>query len=399
MPTILFGISGSIAAFRALEVIRLLVSDGITVIPILSAGGAKFVSRTSVEALAGAQAITEIFPETQRQEIEHIALAHTADLMVTCPASADIIAKYAVGIADDPLALAALAYGTPHLIAPAMNPRMWHAKVTEVNVATLKERGYEFVGPDKGVMACGDIGWGRLSPVEEIHGAIRAALGRSGPLAGKKIIVASGATREPIDDVRYITNRSTGKMGNAMAAAARDLGAEVTLVSASEMIPVFVTASIITLRVSTAQEMHDAVLSVAGEADVIIMTAAVADFMPADRMEGKIKKDACSLNLELKRTPDILRELGDRKPDGQVLVGFAAEYGPEGVDEAVRKCREKSSDLICLNDVSREDVGFESDENEIIMVFPSGESKGIPKGPKDEVAMGIMKEIADMLKS
>ncbi len=397
MPTVLFGISGSIAAFRALEVMRLLVSDGVTIIPVLSEGGARFVTRTSVEALAGQKAMTEIFPKNSQQEIEHIALTHQADLMVTCPASADIIAKYASGIADDPLALVALAFGMPHLIAPAMNNRMWENPATMANVATLKERGFEFVGPDKGVMACGDEGWGRLSPIEEIYGNIRAALGREGPLAGKRVVISAGATREPIDDVRFLTNRSTGKMGHALAVAARDLGADVSLVSASSTIPLSITAGVIVERVETATEMRDAVFSEAENADLVIMAAAVADFAPSEPAEGKIKKESGIKSIPLKRTPDILVELGKKKRDGQILVGFAAEYGAEGVDEALRKCREKSCDIICLNDISRPDIGFAADENEITLVYPNGETKQLPRGTKDQVAAAIMTEIVGLM--
>ncbi|HDS29877.1 MAG TPA: bifunctional phosphopantothenoylcysteine decarboxylase/phosphopantothenate--cysteine ligase CoaBC [Firmicutes bacterium] len=397
MPTVLFGISGSIAAFRALEVIRLLVADGITVIPVLSDGGAKFITRTSVEALSGQRAVTDIFPENLQQEIEHIALARKADLMVTCPASADIIAKYACGIADDPLALVALAYGTPHLVAPAMNPLMWSNPATESNVEILKKRGFEFIGPDKGIMACGDVGWGRLSPIEEIYGAINAALGKNGPLAGKKILVSSGATREPVDDIRYLTNRSSGRMGNAIAVAARDMGADVTLVSASMDVPMSVSAGLNLRHVDTAIEMHDMMLKEAENADAVIMTAAVADFSPIDAVKGKIKKDSGFNAIQLERTPDILLELGLRKPAGQLLVGFAAEYSPDGLEEARRKCRDKACNFICLNDVSRGDIGFETDENEIILVYPDGVKKELPKGKKVEIAREIMKEIADWL--
>lgn len=397
MPTVLFGISGSIAAFKALEVIRLLVADGIDVYPVISAGGARFVTRTSVEALAGRPAVTEIFPEAARREIEHIALARKADLLVTCPASADIIAKYAAGLADDPLALVALAFGTPHIIAPGMNHRMWEHPATRANVALLTERGCVFVGPEKGLMACGEEGWGRLADTDVIYGHIRAELGRSGPLAGSKVVVTGGATRERIDDVRHITNRSTGRMGHALAAAARDLGASVVLVTSSDLKP---PGAVVALNVESAADMRDAVLRESADADIVVMAAAVADFAPAERVEGKIKKkDAGDTSrLELIRTPDILVELAGMKRKGRVVVGFAAEYGAGGEEEAVRKCREKACDMVCLNDISREDIGFGSEMNEIVLIFPDGSRKPVAKGAKAEVARAVMAEGADLLK-
>jgi phosphopantothenoylcysteine decarboxylase/phosphopantothenate--cysteine ligase len=396
MPTVLFGISGSIAAFKGLEVMRLLVADGDIVVPVLSKGGAEFVTRASVEALAGRAAITEIFPKEAHPEIEHIILAREADLLVTCPATADILAKYAVGLADDPLALVALAFGTPHLIAPAMNHRMWENPATLANVATLMDRGCVFVGPEKGVMACGEEGWGRLAPVEEIYGHIRALLGRGGPLSGFRVVVTAGATREPLDDVRFFSNRSSGRMGHALAEAARDMGADVTLVTASEMpAPVAVNVR----RVTTASEMREAVLGECEQADAVIMAAAVADFAPSERARGKIKKEDGPPAIKLEHTPDILLELGAGKRQGQVLVGFAAEYGSGGKAEALRKCREKACDFMCLNDISRTDVGFGAGENEIVIVFLDGRERVIPRGAKLQVARGIMEEVARAIES
>jgi len=396
MSTVLFGISGSIAAFKALEVIRLLVADGVRVVPILSEGGKHFVTRATVEAITGNPAITEIFPENASQEIEHIALAQEADLLVTCPASADIIAKYATGIADDPLALVALAFGTPHLIAPAMNHRMWDHPATTANVKTLKERGCVFVGPDKGMMACGEEGWGRLSPVNLIYDHICAELGKNGPLAGKRVLVSAGATKEFLDDVRYLTNRSTGKMGYAIASAARDMGAEVVLVTASD---IDAPSAMRVEKVSSALEMHEMIMKEAEFADAVVMTAAVADFMPSEKATGKIKKSGQpdTHTLELVKTPDILKKLGESKREGRVLVGFAAEYGDNGVEEATRKCREKSCDFLCLNDVSREDVGFASEHNELTVIHPDGKVEKIPRSSKLEQAKDIISLIAEIL--
>lgn len=398
MPTILFGISGSIAAFKALEIIRLLRADGVDIVPVLSPGGAKFVTKATVEAITGNPAVSEIFPEPAQQEIEHIALAQKADLLVTCPASADIIAKYAAGICDDALSLTALTFGTPHIIAPAMNHRMWEHPATVANVDLLKSRDCVFVGPDRGAMACDEEGWGRLAPIEEIHGRIMAELGQDGPLAGKKIVISAGATKEFIDDVRYLSNRSSGKMGHALAAAARDMGASVVLVTASDLPP---TPAVSAIRVESAQEMYDVVFREGATADAVVMSAAVADFAPASKVSGKIKKESgdVPMQIELARTPDILGELAEDKRSGLILVGFAAEYGPEGRQEAIRKCRDKSCDLICLNDVSREDVGFESDENELVLIFPDDSEKKIRKGPKKEVAGAVMKHIAAMFKA
>ena len=393
MDRVIFGISGSIAAFKALEVIRMLTADGISVLPVLSEGGAEFVTRLSVESLAGARAITEIFPDVPQNEFEHIVLAREADLLVTCPASADILAKYACGIADDPLALAALTFGFPHIVVPAMNPRLWSNSATQANVKLLVERGFEFVGPVKGGVACGDEGWGRMSPVEEIYGRIKAALGRKGPLSGKKIVITAGATREPIDDVRYISNRSSGKMGYALASVARDLGAQTTLITAAKWAPVAQVSGVNLIKVETTSEMYKAVVEQSADANAIIMSAAPADFTPEKSVQGKIKKDSEFDSIKLKRTTDILSELGKKTPKRFVLVGFAAEYGPAGKNEAVRKCREKNCDFICLNDISRADIGFSSDENEITIVYPDGGEKAIPRGAKKIVAKTILDEI------
>ncbi|MCX6647459.1 MAG: bifunctional phosphopantothenoylcysteine decarboxylase/phosphopantothenate--cysteine ligase CoaBC [bacterium] len=397
MPTVLFGITGSIAAYKALDIIRDLMAEGVEVVPILSEGGAKFVTRTTLEALTGRAAMSEVLPENSRQEIGHIVLARQADLLVTCPASADIIAKYAMGIADDPLALIALAFGTPHLIAPAMNHRMWENPATKHNVEILKERGIEFIGPDKGLMACGEEGWGRLSPLDEIYGRIMAELGKSGPLSGRRVLVSAGGTREAIDDVRYITNQSSGRMGHAIAEAARDLGAKVVLVTASDLKP---PAGIQVEHVGSAEEMAEIIFNIAESHDAVIMSAAVADFTPVKKVNGKIKKGQIGdlSNIELKRTRDILRELGTKKPVRQLLVGFAAEFGPEGKEEALRKMKEKSCDLMCLNDVSRSDIGFCSEHNEISVLFSDGEIKHLPKNTKKEIAKSIMLEVAAILK-
>jgi phosphopantothenoylcysteine decarboxylase / phosphopantothenate---cysteine ligase len=396
MPTVLFGITGSIAAYKALDIIRDLMAEGVEVVPILSEGGAKFVTRTTLEALTGKSVMSEVFPEHSRQEIGHIVLARQADLLVTCPASADIIAKYAMGIADDPLALIALAFGTPHLIAPAMNHRMWENPATRHNVAMLKNRGIEFIGPDKGLMACGEEGWGRLSPLDEIYARIMAELGKNGPLAGRRILVSAGGTREAIDDVRYIANKSSGRMGHAIAEVARDMGAKVILVTASDLKP---PTSIQVEHVESAGEMAEIIFHASEFQDAVIMSAAVADFTPAQKVSGKIKKGQIGddTSIELKRTRDILTELGAKKADRQVLVGFSAEYGSEGKDEALQKMKRKSCDLMCLNDVSRSDVGFCSEHNEISILFSDGEIKHLPKATKKVIAKSIMLEVSAIL--
>jgi len=398
MAVVLFGISGSIAAYKACELIRLLVGDGIDVIPILSEGGAKFITPTTVEALTGRSAVTGIFTEAGAREIGHIALARKADLFVTCPASADIIAKYAVGIGDDPLALAALTWGIPHFIVPAMNHRLWENPATQANVKILKDRGFVFIGPDKGMMACGEEGWGRLAPIEEIYGLIKAELGRKSPLARRKILVTAGGTREFIDDVRYITNRSTGLMGHALAVEARNLGANVILVTASDLpVPYGMRVE----KVQSADEMHSVVLAEAEFLDAVVMAAAVSDFKPSGKLIGKVKKrDAGeSLDLKLVRNPDILMDLAKIKDPGQIFVGFAAEYGPGGREEAVRKCIDKSCDFICLNNVAREDIGFGMEHNEIAIIMPDGTEIPVPKGTKSEVARVVMGKISELLDS
>lgn len=396
MPTVLFGITGSIAAYKAIDIIRDLIAENIEVQPILSEGGSKFITHNTLDALTGKKTVYEIFPETGRQEIEHIVLASQADLLVTCPASADIIAKYAMGIADDPLALFALAFGTPHIVAPAMNHRMWENPATKANVQILKERGFQFVGPDRGLMACGEEGWGRLAPLDEIYGSIMAELGKLGPLYGRRVLVSAGATREAIDDVRFISNRSTGRMGHAIAEAARDLGAKVVLVTASDLTP---PAGIDVEYVTSAEEMANIIFNVDEFSDAIIMAAAVADYAPVNRVAGKIKKNESgdSPRIELKRTIDILTRLGSQKTDRQLLVGFSAEYGPDGTREALRKMRDKSCDLMCLNDISRSDIGFCSDHNEVSILYADGKTKHLPRAPKRAIAKSIMMEVAEIL--
>ncbi|HEX9746243.1 MAG TPA: bifunctional phosphopantothenoylcysteine decarboxylase/phosphopantothenate--cysteine ligase CoaBC [bacterium] len=393
---VIFGISGSVAAFKGLEVIRLLVADGVNVHPVLSRGGSEFITRISLEALSGNPATSEIFSDAHHDDIEHIAVVKHSDLMVTCPASADIIAKYAHGIADDPLALTALTFGTPHLIVPAMNHRMWNNPATSANVETLTGRGYEFVGPVEGMMACNEYGTGHLADVATIHGEIMTRLGRNGPLNGVKVLVTAGSTREKIDDARFISNRSSGKMGFALAEAARNLGAKTTLVTGIHDVPVSASAGVNVKKVDSASEMYDTVLNAGKESDVILMAAAVPDFTVANPKKGKLKKSDGLPILKLAPTEDILLALGKKKNKRQVLIGFAAEYGNKGKKEVVRKCIEKNCDFMCHNDISRKDAGFETDDNEMTIIWPDGKEKLLKLAPKKEVAGSILCEVINL---
>jgi phosphopantothenoylcysteine decarboxylase/phosphopantothenate--cysteine ligase len=316
-----------------------------------------------------------------------------AELLVVAPATANTLAKLAHGLADNVLTEAALAHRGPIVVAPAMNPRMWAHPATRANVALLRERGVEIVGPDEGDTAEGEWGVGRMVEPDEIAGRVEEVLAGSGPLAGKRVLVTAGGTREPIDAVRFVGNRSSGRMGVSLAREARRRGAEVTLLAAN--LAVEPPPGVEVVETATVQALYDEALARA-DADVVLMAAAPADYRPSAPQGDKRPKDDEAWTVELEPTPDVLRALGERKRPGQVLVGFAADHGERGLERAREKLVRKHADLIVYNDVSRSDIGFDAPENEVVVVAHDGEHP-IGKAAKDDVAAAILDLVAPLL--
>ena len=323
----------------------------------------------------------------------HISLAQEADLVLVAPATANILAKMAAGIADDLLSTTLLATRAPVLVAPAMNTRMYEHPATRHNLSVLRERGVKVVGPGSGSLACGEEGEGRMAEPEELLEAVRQELEGRGRLRGVRVVVTAGGTREPLDAVRFLGNRSSGKMGFALAEAALLEGAEVVLVSGPTWLEPPAGAAY--FAVETAREMRDCVLREAACADVVIKAAAVADFAPAQAVPGKVKKEEAGLTLELERTPDILAELGAAKRPGQVLVGFSAETG-QVLENAAGKLRRKNLDLVVANDVSRPDAGFDVDTNQAVLVEADGTAEELPLMTKAELARLVVERVAEI---
>ncbi len=391
---IVLGVGGGIAAYKAAELARALLERGHEVQVVMTRAAQEFVRPLTFAALTGRKVITEMFPpqtdgDTLASAIEHIAVATESDLLVVAPATADLLAKFSHGLADDFLSTLYLAFTGPVVLAPAMNTNMWRHAATQRNVETLRKRGHRFVGPDEGELACGMVGPGRMSEPERIADAVSAALGMCRDLEGERVLVTAGPTQEPLDPVRFISNRSSGKMGYALAEAARARGAEVVLVSG----PVGLAgpAGVKVIPVRTALEMRAAVLAHLEWASIVVKAAAVADYHLAHVPDRKMKKTAAKLSLELDPTPDILAEVGRRKGD-RLLVGFAAETG-DPVEEARRKLAAKGCDMVVGNRVDRDGVGFGADENEVTLVLSTGEAIPLPRAPKRELAGRIFDEL------
>jgi phosphopantothenoylcysteine decarboxylase/phosphopantothenate--cysteine ligase len=395
MAMIAIGVCGGIGAYKSVEVVRGLQKQGHDVVAVMTRAAKQFVGELTFEAITRHKVLTSQFEPGANSDIEHISLASTIDLLLVAPATANIIGKFANGIADDFLTSLYLATKAPVLVAPAMNTNMLEHEAVQRNLETLARRGTYFVDPGAGYLACGWIGKGRLAEPADIVTAVEQLLTPSGPLRGKLVVVTAGPTREAVDPVRFIGNRSSGRMGYALAGAARARGARVVLVSGpTELTP---PAGVEVIRVTTAAEMRDAVVPRAAQADVVIMAAAVADYTPSAAAPGKIHKDSDTLTLTLVRTPDILAELGrQRAGKGRpMLVGFAAETD-DVVAGARRKQREKGIDLVVANDVSRTDIGFEVDANEVTLVTPSGE-ESLPRQAKSAIALQIVQRIETLL--
>ena len=379
MARVLLGVTGGIAAYKACELTRLLVQAGHDVIPLVTRGADRFVRRETFAALARRPAKEDLYPHLTR-----------ADLLVIAPLTANTMAKLAYGLADDVLTEAALAHRGPVLVAPAMNPRMWAHPATQANAATLRERGVELIGPDEGETAEGELGVGRMSEPEEIFERVQELLGaRNGTLSGKSVLVSAGGTREPLDAVRFVGNRSSGRMGVALADEARRRGADVTLIASNLAVPAPEGVAVVEAR--TAADVQQAITARAG-ADIVLMAAAVSDYRPAETESAKRAKDGNAWTIELEPTLDILRELGERRTNGQVLVGFAAETGENGLDRAREKLIGKKVDLIVYNDVSRDDVGFDAVDNEVVILSSRGE-RSVDKASKEEIAAAILDEV------
>ena len=381
---IVLGVTGGIAAYKACEIIRELRSEGANVTTILTAAGSQFITPLTLQTLSKNPVVMDMWNLISESEIGHISLAQRAHLLLIAPATANIIGKIRGGIADDMLSTVVMAMGAPVVLAPAMNSQMYASAAVRENIAVLRSRGFLFVEPDEGELACGTVGPGRLAMVGKIVEMARIVLAEK-ILERKKVLVSAGPTAESIDPVRVLSNRASGKMGFAMARVARRFGADVTLVSGPTALadPYFVK----TVRVRTAEEMQTAVERESVDADAVVMCAAVADFRAASVSPTKIKKDGGGWNLELTTTVDILDRLG-REKGRRVLVGFAAETS-DIEQNAIAKMRKKNLDAIVANDVSRTDIGFESDDNEVRIFFSDGEVRELPLATKEGIAVGV----------
>ena len=379
--TVIIGVTGGIACYKAVELVRLLVKDSLAVQVIMTRAAMEFVTPLTFQTLSGKPVATESFNLTQESEIGHINLADSADLFVIAPATANVIGKIAAGIADNLLTTVLMATQAPVLIAPAMNIHMYENPILQENIRKLRRIGYHFMEPAEGYLACGYEGKGRLPEPEKILEEIRSLL-RKKDLLGERFLITAGPSREPLDPVRYISNRSSGKMGYALARAAVRRGAGVVLVSGPSAIEP--PSAVRLIPVNTAAEMRRAVLEQFPECTAVIMAAAVADYRPVDASSKKLKRGKAPLDIRLEPNPDILRELGRRK-NGKLLVGFAAET-EELIANATRKLHEKNLDLIVANDVTQAGGGFDGDTNIATIVDRSGASDSLSLMTKDELA-------------
>jgi phosphopantothenoylcysteine decarboxylase/phosphopantothenate--cysteine ligase len=388
---ILFGVSGGIAAYKACELVRLLVRAGHDVVPLVTPGAERFVRAETFTALARRPPGEDVYLHLTR-----------ADLLVVAPLTANTLAKLAHGLADSVLTEAALAHVGRVVLAPAMNPRMWASSAVQANLAVVQGRGAAVVGPGSGDTAEGEQGVGRMAEPAEIAAAVEAALAAggaapaatAGPLAGRSVLVTAGGTREPIDAVRYVGNRSSGRMGVALAAEAARRGAEVTLVASN--LAVAVPAGVTVVQAPTAADLARETLARSGRADVILMAAAVADYRPVAPRADKRSKDADGWTVELEPTQDVLAAIGAERTASQVVIGFAADHGQPGLEKARAKRERKRCDLIVFNDVSRSDIGFDTADNEVTVIGADGE-RIVPKGSKAAIAASIIDEAARLV--
>ena len=387
MRNVVLGVSGSVAAYRACDLARDLVRAGFTVRVCLTDGAQKFVSAALFEALTGQPCLQDTFDEPERGRMAHIDWARRADVLVVAPATANVINKLANGYADDMLTTLALAFEGPMVVAPAMNPSMLAHDATRASLELLRARAAIVVEPGEGEVACGEQGQGKLASSEKIVASVLAVADVSQLLKGKRVLVTSGPTEEPLDDVRVLTNRSSGKMGAAVARAALLMGAEVTVVAGPQraLLPLRANA----VRVRTAQEMLDAALPLAGAADLVVGVAAVADYRPAQRQKGKVRSGEMS-EVKLVSTPDVIAELA-KVTKGKV-VAFAAEPD-EGTEKAREKLAKKGAYAIAVNDVGRSDIAFDSDDNELTLLFADGRALTSGKMSKLQCALWLIESV------
>ena len=406
MARVMLGVTGGIAAYKACEVCRLLVKGGHDVVPLVTPGAERFVTAETFRALARRPPGDDVYLHLTK-----------ADLLVVAPCTANTLAKLAYGLADNVLTEAALAHRGPTLVAPAMNPRMWSHPATRANAETLRARGVVLVGPDEGETAEGELGVGRMVEPEEIVRAAEELLagtrleatsaeppspGREdrpptaawGVLRGKRVLVSAGGTREPLDSVRFVGNRSSGRMGVALAAEARRRGARVTLLGANLAVPA--PAGVELVETPTAADLEREALARAADADVVIMAAAVADYRPAEAIAAKRPKDTAAWTVELEPTTDVLAAIGADARPGRLLVGFAADEGERGLQRAREKRRRKHADLFVYNDVSREGIGFDAADNEVTLVSARGE-RTVARAPKEQIAAAVLDEVESLL--
>ena len=391
---ITLGVTGGVAAYKAAELVRRLQQDGFSVQVVMTRGAREFVTPLTFAALSGQKVITDLFAESSGEAnlesaIEHIAVAQRTDLLLVAPATADILAKFARGIADDFLTTLYLASTAPVIVAPAMNVNMWNHAATQENVEMLRARGVKIVDPDEGYLACGMTGAGRLAGQAAIVAAVHEALHAVRDLAGEKVLVTAGPTRENLDPVRYLTNRSSGKMGYAVAAAAAQRGAHVILVSGPTSLEA--PAGVERIDVQSADEMHRAVLEKVADCSIAIFAAAVADYRPTESNGQKIKRNKESTTISLEPTPDILASVARNKGE-RFIVGFAAETD-HVAENARQKLAAKNADLIVANDVTAEGAGFDHDTNIVTLFSRDGRDLALPRMSKSEVAQRILDEV------
>lgn len=387
---IVLGVTGGIAAYKACELASRLRKAGAQVYGIMTKNACEFVAPLTFETLTNHPVVTDTFARPETWEVEHVALAKRADLFVVAPATANILAKMACGIADDMLSTTLLATRAPVLAAPAMNTGMWEHPATQANVRTLRGRGVHFIGPEGGFLACGDQGAGRMSEPAAIFAAIEALLSTAQDFSGLSVLVTAGPTREMLDPVRYISNRSSGKMGYAIAEAAARRGAKVTLITGP--VSLATPSNVEAVPILSTQQLYEQMLARCGQADVVIQAAAPADFTPMQAAEQKIKKQAGQpLTLTLVETPDVAKAVGERKRAGQLLVGFAAET-QRVLENAEKKLQNKHLDLIVANDVTAAGAGFDTDTNIVTFITHAGQEQ-LPLMSKRQVADELLDRI------
>lgn len=392
---ILLGVTGGIAAYKSVDIVSRLRKKGAEVYVVMTKSATEFVTPLTFRSLSANPVYTAMFDEPKTWNVEHIALAEQVDIALIAPATANILAKMTVGIADDFLSTVMLAFKEQIFIAPAMNHAMYHHPATQKNIRTLQERGVRMIGPARGFQACGTEGDGRMSEPLEILKELEDYFGQcdqNKKMSGKKVLVTAGGTREPIDPVRYIGNFSTGKMGYAIAKAFAEVGAQVTLISAPSEIPVPFGVEMI--KISTAEQMYQEVLTRFPEQDIVVKAAAVADYRPVVSEKHKMKKSTQGIQLELVPNPDILATLGEQKQQ-QLLVGFAAET-QNSIENGLEKMKRKKTDILIVNDVTLPGAGFGTDTNIVSFLFSDGRRTDLPQMSKLEVARQLVTEIAKM---